>query len=83
MSDTTQISSKYMQNMSSQSEFLHQSFLRLTVVSYSLMMPFAINHFIRGRLSLGIALLIFLLVFAINSWSILKKKHYYVNLTFF
>ncbi|MEM6431319.1 MAG: GGDEF domain-containing protein [Deinococcota bacterium] len=83
MSDAIQTSSHNDQNMSSQSEFLHQSFLALTVVSYSLMMPFAINHFMRGRLSLGIALFLFLLVFAVNSWSILRRKHYYVNLTLF
>lgn len=46
-------------------------------VSVLLMTPFAINNFVHGRYSLGVGAALIVIVFIINSWSILRSGRHY------
>ncbi|WP_199610490.1 GGDEF domain-containing protein [Flocculibacter collagenilyticus] len=56
---------------------LHKLFVALATVSILLLTPFTINNMIQGRIFLGIAGTVILVIFAINAWSIAKRRTYY------
>lgn len=73
----------YPEQLQSKSDFLSNSFLRLALVAYVFITPFAIYNIVSGRYLIGSVCCAILAIVGFNAWSIFRHHHYRIVVTQF
>jgi len=64
-------------------DFLQMSALRIHIVCITILLPFTLNHLVQGRYESAFFNFLIFAVGSFNIWSILKRSHYYSQITLF